>query len=1141
MKRKLLSLFLALTMTVSLFTVGANAAEPIYRDTNGHWAAETIEGFSRLGLIEGYNGQFFPNNKITRGEMAVILNRLMSYQTASANSFSDLGDAFYTDAVLKANAAGVMLGSNGTVRPTDPITRQEAAVLLCRALGLEGGGSVAQFSDRGQIASWAADAVGVMAAKKLLQGANGMFRPADAITRAETVAILDRALGKLVSEGESASGRVDGDVVIRGAGAKLSDMTINGDLIIAEGVGEGEVHLDGVTITGRTIVRGGGVNSIYMNNVRANGGVVVNKLDGKVRVVTSGNTTVSVTLLQSGAILVGDGFKTVEIPADVAKGQTVEIQGNIERLVNSSENVEITANGTIQTVEANVKTEIKGDAKVVGATGSADVKVNGSAVAKTDKPAAGGNGGSGGSSGGNSSTASKEIKGAAPIEDVKVPYGTSADDALKALPKTVTLNLKDGSTTSATVTKWEWDKNSAYNATPTTKPASTPAVATVTIPSGYTYNGTLTATASVTVLLLDKDKLITAIGDAHTELNKLTDIEEYAVGDKILHTDKTSDKITAGVRFTTNAAMEAFKAAISTAESAVNTDFASQSDCDKAAKALQAAMKTFQESIKIGTLNKQAFHDALKAAQAVIDNTVTDEKTAAKENKILIIDNKTAADITQGVRFTTNASKDALKDAINKAESVKNIDSASQTDYDNAAKELRDAITAFEESIKTGESIQTNEYILQYVKKELLRPDGGDFPYASHMQPLKPGSAYPLAGIDGYTVPTNKVGVYIKWEAMGEGKQYVEKISGPRDNDDILGYFYSGKIRNTVSKGVLIKSAAPDKPTKVSFKATVKNAQTDDVIGTLGENGEYSATIGAPISATKPIDVPHFTAVSDSTSTTGATKFTGVVPITLNGAEAIESVSDGCVTMADSNKNVTDNEVSLSSIHVDQVEKSDTGLNVTVTVTTGGIGGVWSGNSPYPFKEGKLTNISIDTSKFQLEENTFGWYLPTDNTLKLPDMTVDVLTPAFTGVDRADDPTTGNPTFTIHTQNMPENAKVEVALAKTSVGAADIEKATIKKDATRGSDGKYSVTFDKNAFESGAEYYLWFRYGAPDSDWAYPDNNRPTYTPNRTTSGGGESGGTGTEGGSESGGGTGGGSTGGSDSGNTTEGSQAGA
>ena len=105
---------------------------------------------------------------------------------------------------------------------------------------------------------------------------------------------------------------------------------------------------------------------------------------------------------------------------------------------------------------------------------------------------------------------------------------------------------------------------------------------------------------------------------------------------------------------------------------------------------------------------------------------------------------------------------------------------------------------------------------------------------------------------------------------------------------------------------------------------------------------------------------------------------------------------------------------------------------------------------------------------------------------------------------------------------MPENAKVEVALAKTSVNAADIEKATIKATATRGNDGDYSVTFDKSKFESGVEYYLWFRYGSPGSDWAYESvTNRPTYTPNSTTGGGSDS--------SESG------------SGNTTEGSQAGA
>ena len=998
MKRKILSLFLALTMTVSLFTVGAGAAEPIYRDTNGHWAAEAIEGFSRLGLIEGYNGQFFPNKNITRGEMAVILDRLMDYQTAAKNSFSDLGEAFYTDAVLKANAVGVMLGSDGTVRPTEPITRQEAAVLLCRALGLEGGGSVAQFSDRGQIASWAADAVGAMAAKKLLQGANGMFRPTDAITRAETVAILDRALGKLVSEGESASGRVDGNVVVRGAGAKLSDMTINGDLIIAEGVGEGEVHLDGVTITGRTIVRGGGVNSIYMNNVRANGGVVVNKLDGRVRVVTSGNTTVSVTLLQSGAILVGDGFKTVEIPADIAKGQTVEIQGNIERLVNNSEDAKITANGTIQTVEANVKTEIKGDVKVVGATGSADVKVNGSAVAKTDKPAAGGSSGGNSGSGGNSSTASKEITGAEKVT-LKVGYGEkTADQALEALPKTVTLKLKDGSTiTAKTATKWEWVPNAAYTQKPTTEPNSTPATATVAIPSGYTYNGTLIAKATVTVYPLDKSGL----------------------------------------------------------------------------------------------------EAALTAANAVFKNTTMDEETAAADKtKILIIDNKTPADITEGVQFTTDVAKNTLENAISNAEDAKKAGFASQSKCNDAAKALQDAIDTFKGTIKTGTSKTTDAYILQQVKENLLNPDRGDYAYSSHMQPLKPGYAYKLQK-DTYSVPNSSVNVSIEWSVSGSDKVSIGEIADGVKDSNNNHYGYGAKIADGTTT-----------PTEVTFTATVTRNDTQKEIGKIN----YTATIGVPISTDPNGSAPQFTAINGA-YTTSATNFKCVVQIPLYGAEAIKSVSDGCVTM-DAQSTASDpTKVSFDLISVDQVEKSDTGLNVTVSVITGSIGGVWNENSPYPFKEGILPNISIDTSKFVLktmEEGNPGWYLPS-GALNPGDMPVKLLTPAFTKVERTDD-STGNPTFTIHTQNMPENAKVEVALAKTGVTSTDIDKATIKGTATRGDDGKYSVTFDKNKFESNATYYLWFRYGAEGTDWACENvASRPTYTFDNTTGGGNESGGEGSQ------------------------------
>lgn len=437
--------------------------------------------------------------------------------------------------------------------------------------------------------------------------------------------------------------------------------------------------------------------------------------------------------------------------------------------------------------------------------------------------------------------------------------------------------------------------------------------------------------------------------------------------------------------------------------------------------------------------------------------------------------------------------------AIKKAENVENTGSASQKDYDEAATALQSAIDAFEKTIQTGTNKATDAYVLQQVNDDLLNPDKGDYAYSSKLQPLKPGSAYPLY-IGAWTAD-NSVNVDIQWEATGEGAQYVTKIEdSSASGNDTLGYYKLNEIRNLVARGALI-GGTPNKPTEVTFTAKVTRDDTQKEIGKIN----YTATIGAPIRAELQTDTPRFTAISDDTSATSATNFTGTVRIYLDGAVAIKSVSNDCVTIDGNSTSSDSSKVSFSSIHVDKVEKSSDVLDVTVSVTTGAIGGVWSGNSFGPASSnGKLTSISIDTSKFQLEENTFGWYLPTD-ALKLGDMTVEVLTPAFTGVEHADDPTTGNPTFTIHTQNMPENAKVEVALAKISVNAGSVESdnATIKATATRGDDGKYSVTFNKSKFESGAEYYLWFRYGSPGSNWAYENvTNRPTYTPNRTTSGG---------------------------------------
>lgn len=842
--------------------------------------------------------------------------------------------------------------------------------------------------------------------------------------------------------------------MIEDKGTTLKNQTVDGNVTIAKSVGNGDVTLRNVTIKGDLIVKGGGSNTVTLEDVDVRGKARLLKEGVHLHLV--GDTDIRNLLIDLAAritgsssykdeideiILAGDGDLNKTTRIDVpAKQLRIENQadlilgGDVEKLIVDEDakgaEIEIKKGTTVNELNTDAKIKLTGKGRIdlldVSASGvtfdknlnirKTDTSNGATAPKENGSTSTGGN--SGGSSGGSSGTASKEITGAEKVTR-DVPYGTSADDALAAIPKTVTLKLKGGSTTTTTVTNWKWADGVSYNATPTEN-TNYKATTTVTIPSGYTYNGTLTAEATVTVHPLDKTKL-EAAKNAYMDLqNKQTYDEKEAATDKekILIKDSTPDQITAGVRFATPKDWRPLDDAIKSVENQERIGFASQQKCDDTAKTLQAAIDDF-------------------------------------------IQNK----------------------------------------------------------VKVGTSKTTDAYILQQVKDELLKPDKGDYAYSSKLQPLKSGSAYPL--YMGSWTADNGVYVDIQWTATGEGTQYVTKIEdSSASGNDTLGYYELNGIRNTVSRGALI-GGTPDKPTEVTFTATVKNSMTQKEIGTI----DYTALIGAPISvsANQPSTVPQFTVISDGTSSsTGATKFTGVVPITLNGAEAITDVSDGCVTM-DAQSTLSDSsKVSFSHISVDKVEKSDTGLNVTVTVTTGAIGGVWDENSPYPFKEGILPNISIDTSKLQLKENTLGWYLPTDNTLKLKDMTVEVLTPAFTKVEYADDPTTGNPTFTIQTQNMPENAKVEVALEKKDVGAGGIDNATIKKDATRGDDGKYSVTFDKSEFESGAEYYLWFRYGSPGSDWAYESvTNRPTYTPNSTTGGGSDS--------SESG------------SGNTTEGSQAGA
>lgn len=338
--KRFVSIVLAIAMILMMVPFAAFADETTASDLDGHWAENVITEWMDYGIINGYeDGTIRPNNKITRAEMTAMLDRVMDYQTKADNTFSDLGDSWYTDVILKANAAGVISGyPDGTVKPDATITRQEAVAMFSRVLSLDTKNAPeATFTDNADVADWAKDAVNAMAAADYIHGSDGQFRPNDGITRAEVVTILNNIFDKLYQKAGEYTGDVDGSAVINTDQVTLKDMTISGDLIIAEGVGDGHVVLDNVTVDGKLIVRGGGENSVIIKGDSKIDNISVERIDGAVRIAVEDNASVNTVLIDNG-------------------GQDVKIEGAV---------------GTVNVASANVNVDITGAAKDINVADTA--------------------------------------------------------------------------------------------------------------------------------------------------------------------------------------------------------------------------------------------------------------------------------------------------------------------------------------------------------------------------------------------------------------------------------------------------------------------------------------------------------------------------------------------------------------------------------------------------------------------------------------------------------------------------------------------------------------------------------------------------------------------------------------------------
>lgn len=218
--KKLISLILASAMTVSIFSASVSAVEYGEEYTNkptktyaqkfndvptSHWAFSYVGEMNERGVVSGYpNGNFYPNNNVTRAEFAKIMTIAsgIPISTPQMRDFSDVAtDAWYAPYVHAAYPylSGYQIYGGNYYKPDTPALREDIAVALVKLKGYDTLGAdesilATMFTDVNSISSEARKYVATALERGLISGYDdNTFRGQDSITRAEATAMLWRA------------------------------------------------------------------------------------------------------------------------------------------------------------------------------------------------------------------------------------------------------------------------------------------------------------------------------------------------------------------------------------------------------------------------------------------------------------------------------------------------------------------------------------------------------------------------------------------------------------------------------------------------------------------------------------------------------------------------------------------------------------------------------------------------------------------------------------------------------------------------------------------------------------------------------------------------------------------------------------
>lgn len=180
-----------------------------FADVNKHWAKTYVESLASRMIVKGMKeNEFVPNGKVTRAEFAVLLARVLHLpKTSYKGTFTDVSEKlkWAVAEIEAASAAGIIRGNGGKFDPHAPITREQMATMIVRAIQYKNEQvlekvkeSNVSFADASAIASYAREDVQLAAQLQIIDGkiqkGQRVFEPKDKATRAEAAKMLYKML-----------------------------------------------------------------------------------------------------------------------------------------------------------------------------------------------------------------------------------------------------------------------------------------------------------------------------------------------------------------------------------------------------------------------------------------------------------------------------------------------------------------------------------------------------------------------------------------------------------------------------------------------------------------------------------------------------------------------------------------------------------------------------------------------------------------------------------------------------------------------------------------------------------------------------------------------------------------------------------